>query len=429
MNIGLGEVDNMLTRWPLVKGVGFCCCLFSVPVSAPTAAALPELATTIGQVITGVSETAGVQIAAAVTEVAVAELGQSQSDKFPVVTVDAQDTLAGDSITNEPEYILRIEQMLLDWGQSTEDVLARESAVEARKSAEREALLDAALQAVEGFFSIHIINQKLASNQGHRLSLRELQEMMRRRVENSVSPSLDLQEVTSRIDLLGVADQRLMTERRKHQLTLIRLAGVSVEEPSVGDCRRSTPLDEESLVREALASSPTLNRLRHEADIHTFDERALEAMRFPGVVGGYRADSKLDGNEFDQRAYLALRYELQTGGDLNARMAEMRAKSLEQRALHRRDAEVIAQTVGTWVSTYKTSIYLADTYRRVVSSKVGQTESHLRRFLVGRSSWRDVLGAQQEIVESMAARIDASGAICLASTSLSLLAGGTHELR
>ena len=172
--------------------------------------------------------------------------------------------------------------------------------------------------------------------------------MMRRRVENNVSPSLDLQEVTSRIDLLDVADQRLMTERRKHQLTVIRLAGVSVEEPSVGDCRSSTPLDEESLVREALASSPTLERLRHEADIHTFDERALEAMRFPGVVGGYRADSKLDGNEFDQRAYLALRYELQTGGDLDARMAKMRAKSLEQRALHRRDAEVIAETVGTW---------------------------------------------------------------------------------
>ena len=65
----------------------------------------------------------------------------------------------------------------------------------------------------------------------------------------------------------------------------------------------------------------------------------------------------------------------------------------------------------------------------VAHSKVGQKESHLRRFLVGRSSWRDVLGAQQEVVESMAARIDASGAVCLASISLSLLAGGTDELR
>ena len=99
MNVGLGEVNNILTRWPLVKGVGFCCCLFSVPVSAPTEAALPELATTIGQVITGVSETAGVESTAAMTDVAVAELGQSQSDKFPVVTIDAQDTVAGEAIT------------------------------------------------------------------------------------------------------------------------------------------------------------------------------------------------------------------------------------------------------------------------------------------------------------------------------------------
>ena len=141
-------------------------------------------------------------------------------------------------------------------------------------------------------------------------------------------------------------------------------------------------------MREALASSPTLTRLRHEADIHTFDERALEAMR-PGVVGGYRADSKLYGNEFDQRAYLALRYELQTGGDLNARMAKMRAKSLEQRALHRRDAEVIARLLGPGsVPTKPRSIWRIPTgglypQRSVRKSRTMKVPGHAR----GVTSW------------------------------------------
>ena len=86
------------------------------------------------------------------------------------------------------------------------------------------------------------------------------------------------------------------------------------------------------------------------------------------------------------------------------------------------------QTVGAWVSTYRTSVSLVEVYRRLVSAKVKQKESHLRRFLAGRSSWRDVLSAQQEVADSRTARIDATSAVCLASTSLSLLTGGTGEL-
>ena len=54
-----------------------------------------------------------------------------------MVTVDAQDNLDGDSSSYEPEYVLRVEQMLLDWGRSDGDVSGRESMIDARKSAER----------------------------------------------------------------------------------------------------------------------------------------------------------------------------------------------------------------------------------------------------------------------------------------------------
>ena len=404
------------------------CSLCVVFQSLWVEAATPGSATTIDEVLSGVSRSAGTQIAAALTEVALAERDQIQGEQFPTITLDSQDTVIGDAIASDPEHILRVEQMLLDWGHSAEDLMARESAVESRKSGDREVVLESSLQSAEAFYSIYTINQKLASNQDHRQSLQELQEMMQRRVESNVSPVLDLQEVTARINLLDVADQRLNAERRQHQLRLIRLAGVNVEQASTDNCLRPSELDEEALVTEALAFSPTLQRIRHEEDVFTFDERALEATRLPGLVGGYRADSKMDGDQFDQRAYLALRYEFRTGGDLAAKIAATRAKYLEQRALHRRDAEIIAETVGAWVSTYRTSAYLVDTYERIIASKIIQKDSHLRRFLVGRSSWRDVLGAQNEIVDSTAAQIDASGAICLASVSLSLLTGRDLEL-
>lgn len=385
-------------------------------------------ATTVRQVLAGVTDTASAEVAAALTQVAVAELDQSRSSQAPVVTIDAQDELAGDPVSSEPEAILRVEQMLLDWGRSDGDVSGRESALEARKSAEREAVLDAGLQSIEAFYGIGAIKQKIAANEENRTALVELRDMMERRVANDVSPSIDLHEVATRLDLLDIADHRLGADRRKLQLTLIRLAGVNVEDPEIQDCERDAALDEERAVRDAISFSPTLDRIRHQAEAFVFDAAALEADRLPSLVAGYRADSRLDGNEFDQRAYLALRYELQTGGELEARRAAQHARQLEQRALLRRDAEVVTQTVGAWVSTYRTSVSLVEVYRRLVSAKVKQKESHLRRFLAGRSSWRDVLSAQQEVADARTARIDAASAVCLASTSLSLLTGGTGEL-
>ena len=145
-----------------------------------------------------------------------------------------------------------------------------------------------------------------------------------------------------------------------------------MEDPEIQDCERDAALDEERAVRDAVSFSPTLDRIRHQAEAFVFDAAALEADRLPSLVAGYRADSRLDGNEFDQRAYLALRYELQTGGELEARRAAQHARHLEQRALLRRDAEVVTQTVGAWVSTYRTSVSLVEVYRRLVSAKVNK---------------------------------------------------------
>ena len=70
----------------------------------------------------------------------------------------------------------------------------------------------------------------------------------------------------------------------------------------------------------------------------------------------------------------------QTGGELKSQRAQERARYLEQQALYRRDTENITQTIGAWVSTYRTAISLDEIYLRVISSKAEQKDSHLRRF-------------------------------------------------
>ena len=102
-------------------------------------------------------------------------------------------------------------------------------------------ILEAALLSVEAFYGIEVINRKLRANTKNRRSLEELRDMMERRVASRISLIIDLQEVSNRISLLDIADRRLESERRRLQLTLIRLAGVLVEEPEAPRLRLANP--------------------------------------------------------------------------------------------------------------------------------------------------------------------------------------------
>jgi outer membrane protein TolC len=215
----------------------------------------------------------------------------------------------------------------------------------------------------------------------------------------------------------------LTAEKRRQQLSLRRLTGLEVDNPLLSGCPVRRVTDESQLVKRALASSPTLERVRRQAESHSYEARALDAGGLPTLIGGYRSDSDLDGGGFDQRAYLGLRYQFQAGGELEARVAAEKARYLEQQALLRKEAEMVTQTVSAWANAYRTSMALMEVYDRIMTSKLRQKESHLRRFLADRSSWKDVLNAQHEIAEARTSQIDSRISACLALSSLDLLAG------
>lgn len=389
-----------------------------------SACPVPVSGHTVEEVLRGIAQGADAEVAVAITEIARAELGQARSQKAPNIKIDAQGDVAGDPDPTEPEYVLQAEQMLFDWGNADESIAGRRSAMDASASGEREALLDAGLRSLEAFYGVGAVNAKLLAHKNTRDSLTELRDMMRRRVESNVSPGIELEEVIIRLDLLEISEQRLASEKRRHQLLLKRLTGLDVDTPVMSDCSVAQPRDEEALIRSALAISPTLERIRHQAEVHLSDARALGASSLPSLVAGYRSDSQLNGADFDQRAYIALRYRFQAGGEVQSRVAAQRAMYLEQQALLRKEAETVTQTVGAWVSAYQTSISLVGVYDRVMASKLKQKESHLRRFLAGRSSWRDVLNSQQEIADTRVSRIDSEITVCLAAKSLDLLSSG-----
>ena len=110
----------------------------------------------------------------------------------------------------------------------------------------------------------------------------------------------------------------------------------------MSDCVRPAPLVEESLVRDALVFSP---RWPGWVTQRTATPTTGKRLRRPasqvwspvtGPTPSWTVTTLI--------TYLALRYELRTGGDLGARVPPA-GQGLEQRALYRRDAKP-PQTVG-----------------------------------------------------------------------------------
>ena len=247
--------------------------------------------------------------------------------------------------------------------------------------------------------------------------------MMTRRVEQKVSPQVDLDIVRSRLGLVDVKVEQLHREIRRHQLSILRGTEILVETPDLGECSLGLELEESRLMTRVLELSPSIQV--HDATLSALaaEVDALRSEHYPKIVGGYRVDTDVNGDNFDQQGYLALRLEIQTGGNLDSRIAAGRAQVLERRALRETETEAIVQQVSDLVSEYATARRLVSIQKTLAESRAKQKASYLRRFVAGRASWVDVLNAYSDLYEAKSAQVSALASACSALSSIAILSG------
>ena len=255
-----------------------------------------------------------------------------------------------------------------------------------------QAILELSVGVSQAFHQLLGSFLRLGIHVNARASLGQLVDMMARRVEQKVSPQVDLDIVRSKLALVDVKIEQFHREIRRNQLSILRGTKVLVETPDLGECSLDLELEESQLVARALELSPairmhdaTLSALAAEAD-------ALRLEHYPKIVGGYRVDTDVNGDNFDQQGYLALRLEIQTGGNLDSRIAAGRAQVLERRALRETETEAIVQQVSDLVSEYATARRLVSIQKTLAESRAteGVILATFRRGegLVGRCAQR-----------------------------------------
>ena len=359
----------------------------------------------------------------AVVRSAAADTQVMESLGTPRLTADALSAVTGQTTTSEPEYTMRAEQSLYDWGVNSSRVKGAEARLEAARLSREQTVMDLSVVVSDAFHRLAAGFLQLQVLGEARVSLDELSDMMSRRVEQRVSPQVDLEIVQSQVALQDVQTEQLRREIRRHQLTILRATKVLVDDADMSGCSLDVEADEQSWVSRALGSSPDLSTFDSMISVHVAEQDAIRAEGYPAIIGGYQVDTDLDGDNFDQRGYLALRFGLQLGSNMEARLASERAKELEKRSLRVERAETIAQETGDLIAEYNASRRLSNIQSRLVGSRAIQRQSYLRRFVAGRASWNDVLNAGREHTEARLAQVSARTTACRALSLLSITTG------
>lgn len=376
----------------------------------------------IAELLTEIRGSSAIEAKSALVKSAQADLDVLKSLDSPKVTIDAQGPFVGGDRTQR-DYTMLVEQSLYDWGANDQRMISAGSYVNARDLEKERAVIELSVRVSESFHLLAKSFLQLGVHVNARESVGELVDMMARRVDQSISPKVDLDIVRSRLALINVKIEQLYREIQRQKLAILRSTKIAVETPDIEGCSLDEQLDEPLLVRIILDSSPALKM--HDATLSALST-GIEALRsdvYPKIVGGYRVDADAGGDNFDQQAYVALRLEMQTGGNLDSRIAVERARVLERRALREQETELAVQQASDLISQYLTARNLVSIQKTLAEARRQQKDSYLRRFVAGRASWADVLNVDGDLVEARSAQVAALADACGALSSLSILAG------
>ena len=346
-----------------------------------------------------------------------ADVQAAKWQRFPSFSVEG---LLLNQNSNSVQAQAVVDQPLWTGGRITSTIGRAAARASAARSGYDEAALAIAVSTAQTFFDVHRLRERIAILV---LSLDQHSRMvvtMERRYAQEVSPLSDLELARSRALQI---EQQLYQARAQEGAALNRLRqlvgdpffviGPLPVRPSIWP-----GFVDEPTVAKAFDFSPTLKRLRSEAESSAAEAKISRASILPQLSGQYSYS-----DTFGHRVGLVLR--AQSDGGLsrfsaaNAAAERVQASELQISAgqLQLRDQLfALLREYDAATSRLDGSLAASESAKRVM-------ESYMRQFTSGRRTWLDVMNAVRETnsaeIDAVEARISAQSAL----TRLLLLTG------
>jgi adhesin transport system outer membrane protein len=329
-----------------------------------------------------------------------ADLDGARWQRFPTPSIEASQSDAGDDAA-----VIRLQQPLWTGGRISAAVDAAEARLSAARGGIGEAEQEVLFRVAEAFVEAERRQAQRVNSIENVRRHEELHNLIRRRVEQRISPQVDLALANSRLaqaqSQLSLVDQQLAVVLQE----LEELAGRSVAEVMpLSEQAQTLPDNLANARREALRYSPERQRLDRERMAANADVRAERAKRLPDLairIEHERAD------EADSRALLVLESEFGAGlsSAANSRAAASRRDAL------RREREALSRQLETRVSRawqgWRAARIRMESAEMQRESTQRVFESYTRQYVIGQKSWLDVLNAVREASKAANAVADA----------------------
>lgn len=353
---------------------------------------------------------------------ALADVKGAQWLRYPSLVANLG-VVSGD---NRIEPSLTVEMPLWTGGQIASTISRAKKIESASVSRWHEAVLGLALETAQAYFNI-VLYSRL--EQMYRDSLDEHQKLvgsMQRRVDQEVSPLVDLELARSRTAQI---DQELASIHAQREAALHNLAEL-VRDPDYDLGAQPAfdvsvlPLDWNRAADEAVAYSPTRSRLLLESDAAKDEVSITRSGLFPRISAQY-SYSEITGS----RVGIGLRMQASNGLSQTAAVSSASARyaqSLGQVQLVERQ---IRQDMAVDVSAFDAAVRrsLASREASAISQRVSQ--SYMRQFIAGRRSWLDVMNALRESLSAQTGLAQAEVTAMSTSVRLQLRSGRWQPTR
>ena len=326
-----------------------------------------------------------------------ADLDAAKWQRFPTPAVQAS---TDDDIT---QAVLSLEQPLWTGGRITAGIEAAAS----RSGATREQVdvvrQDVLQQVIDAFAEAQRRTAQMEIATHNVEELRDLQQMIERRVRQMASPEADLALASSRLSQ-AVAERTTIAQALRSSLArLSELAGREVThiEPSTAPAQAGLESQLEDVQRQAMAHSPQLAQLGFQQQAAVADTRSERAARYPTLALRLeqregRGSGLAESERSDTRVLVVMESNfgagLSTAASINA--ASSRQESLEQ---ERETAlrELRSDVADLWHQRESARLRLesAEQTRR---SADRVSASYTRQYAIGQKSWLDLMNAVRE---------------------------------
>jgi len=284
----------------------------------------------------------------------------------------------------------------------------------------RETVLDIANQVSDAYYNAALYTRLKSIYEDSLQRHKDLLETMRRRVTQEINPQADFELVRSRTaqieqELASIDAQRLASLRTLAELVRdprYRIGPVPKFDPNL------FTENWDNVVAEAVAFSPTRERLQYQADAAHDEVKIARGAIFPQLNAQYSYSDFIGS-----RVGLGIR--LQTSNGLSQFSAVSAAASRYEQASQQIglairqlkqnvQVQVVAQQAA--VERSKSSGVASETATRV-------SESYVRQFIAGRRSWLDLLNSIREDLANQVSLAQAEVTAMSTATRLNLSSG------